>query len=117
MKFILIAVLAVFLTACNTTQVRIVNQTEYKLMQVDEVYLQDCLREAPPSIAAYQKMSPEEREAALTEVLIKQEKNLQRCNESKRKAREQQALQKKRIDELNLAEQARVLREKERVEK
>lgn len=104
-----LAVLVCFaLTACGSTQIRVVEKQTYVVAEVDPVYLNDCEQLPPAEKKYFMALTPDEQVDVLTQALLKQYKYTRACSSDKKSIRELLEKQKKAVADRNAAEEARV---------
>ena len=112
MKTLLKLFFAIFLvsllSACVTTEVRLVQSQKYVVVEVETKYLQDCQVEPPPMREAYLNAGHDEREDMLTRTLLTQYQNTKLCTADKKSLRVLIAKQKEDVEAFNAAEDERI---------
>ena len=83
--FFLLVALA--LSACTHTEIKVVERHTFTLHEPDPAYLEDCKEEAPPRTKDYMGMSMDQREDALIRLSVAQSKNLAKCTLDKQSLR------------------------------
>lgn len=105
-------VMTALITGCTPTKTVVIESTRAVLYDVDPRYLQDCRRAAPPGVDYYLSLSSDEKEDSLTRTLIEQYRLVNDCTQDKRTLRKLLEEQKKKVEEYNQTEAARVMQAK-----
>ena len=122
-RFILLAFLFTLLSlgGCDLMQtrpdVKIVTVEKLALVEPDAQYLNDCKVEPWPFSKTFHTLGMDEKEDALTRVLIAQYANTTLCSNDKRSIREEVERQRKIVDAYNAGQDARAAASKAALEK
>lgn len=108
MRLFFCLILAMLLTGCVTTEVRLVEAQKFIVVNIDPKYLQDCDMEPPPDRVNYLAAGQDEREDMMTRVLFAQYQNTKLCTADKRSLRQLIDQQKADVEAANAAEDKRI---------
>ena len=111
MKTILIALMAMALSACVGVPARetmVIEKKTIEVISVKEELLQPCELLEPPAVVDYMKLSKDGREDMLTRYVIISMANLKHCSIDKATIKKIQVDQKAKVDAFNQAEALRV---------
>ena len=114
MKYILIALAALLLSACQPQVIiRPVVQEKHVPADVPAVYTEVILLPEPPSKEVFMSLGQDEREDALVRYILSLNLTLFQVNSDRALLRDHLTRQKKLIEDFNTAEEARIKKLKE----
>lgn len=119
MKHVLLLVLTMLLMACAApvARIEVVQSQTLMLLEPEPQYLEDCGQVVPPDPASYKDLGADEREDALTRLLLQQMNLTQSCTQDKRSLRALIEKQRQLVNQHNAIEAKRVSTLKQTLEK
>lgn len=113
-----IALIAVLLAACSTPvpRVELIQSQTLMLVEPDPQYLGDCGLVVPPDRDTYKAMGSDERDDAMTRLLLQQMSLTQTCAQDKRSLRALVDKQRQIVNQHNAIEAERVSKLKQALE-
>lgn len=117
MKYFLLGLLMFWVAGCKTTEVRVITHETLVVSKVSEIYTKEVELPQPPDIQAFQEMSLDEREDALTRLTLALYSRLQEFLTDRRLLRQQLTEQEAAVLRHNEAETLRIQQLKQQLEK